>query len=253
MGLDELMTFVLVLVRVGCIFAFLPILGQGNAPRLVKALVVVAVSTVLLPVVGASASVSAWDPVHFVLFGMAEVLFGCLMGLSANLVFKALRIAGEMVGQQMGMALAHVADPVTGGDSTLVGTFCELVGLLVFLSVGGHLWMLQALHDSFTQWPLGAFLAPDFVRRVTVSAATHSFVMAFQLASPLLLLTFMVSLTMAIMARLVPEMNILIVGFPVRIGVGLVGLTLFVPLLVRYSSEVSRMVVTFISGVAGGA
>ncbi|KPK66185.1 MAG: hypothetical protein AMK73_00840 [Planctomycetes bacterium SM23_32] len=77
--------------------------------------------------------------------------------------------------------------------------------------------------------------------------------MAFQLASPLLLLTFMVSLTMAIMARLVPEMNILIVGFPVRIGVGLVGLTLFVPLLVRYSSEVSRMVVTFISGVAGGA
>jgi flagellar biosynthetic protein FliR len=58
---------------------------------------------------------------------------------------------------------------------------------------------------------------------------------------------------MAIMARLVPQMNILIVGFPLRVGVGLIGLTLLLPLLVRYSGDVSRMMVRFVSGVAGGA
>ena len=92
----------------------------------------------------------------------------------------------------------------------------------------------------------------DFAKRMTLTAATQSFVMAFQLASPLLLLTFRVRLMMAVMARLVPEMNILIVGFPVKVAVGLIGLVLFVPLLVRYSGDVSRVMTEFIKGVAAG-
>ena len=76
--------------------------------------------------------------------------------------------------------------------------------------------------------------------------------MAFQLAAPLLLLGFTVSLVMAIMARLVPEVNVLIVGFSLRIGVGFLGLTLFVPVLVNYAGEVARMMGRFMAGVVGG-
>ncbi len=253
MDLDSLMVLVLVVVRVGCVFAFLPFFSQGRAPRAIKALAVVAVSAVLWPVAGQAPPVGSWQPVQFALFAAAEATFGLLLGAGAQMLFLALRHAGEMFGQQMGMALAAVADPVHGDQSTLVGTFCLLVGTLVFFGAGGHLMMVRALHESFAQWPLGAFLAPEFIRRVSVEAVAHSFVMALQLASPLLLLTFMVSLTMAVMARLVPEMNILIIGFPVRIGVGLVGLTLFVPLLVRYAGEVSRVMIQFMTGVAAGA
>ncbi|MHC4591410.1 MAG: flagellar biosynthetic protein FliR [Planctomycetota bacterium] len=253
MNVNGLLAFVLVLVRVGSIFAFLPMLGRGNAPRLLKVLTVVVISLVLFPVQGQALPVSAWQPIQFFLFAAAEALFGAVMGISALLVFQALRNAGEMVGQQMGMALAAVADPVSGMQGTLVGTFCDVVGVMVFFSIGGHIWMLQAVHDSFSQWPLGAFLSPEFIRRVTTAAALRSFAMAFQLASPLLLLTFLVSLTMAITARLVPEMNILIVGFPLRIGAGLIGLTLSVPFLVRYSSDLSRVMIEFVAGVARGA
>jgi flagellar biosynthetic protein FliR len=253
MGLDEFMAFVLVLVRVGFVLAFLPVLGQGRAPQAVKALAAVVISLLLLPAGRASVPLASWQPGQFVLFAGAELVFGSLMGLSARTVFKALRIAGEAVGQQMGMALAHVADPVSGDESSLVGTFCEVVGTLAFFSVGGHLMMLRALGESFALWPLGAFLAPDFIRLVSVSAVVSCFAMALQLAAPLLLMTFTVSLTMAVMARLVPEINILILGFPVRIGVGLVGLTLFVPVLVRYGTHVSHVVVSFVSGVAAGA
>ena len=252
MSIDELMAFVLVLVRVASILAFLPFLGEGMVPRVVKALTAVVIALVLLPVSGLRAPLGAWQPLQFFLFVAAEGLFGALMGTCATLVFKALRMAGEMVGQQMGMALAVVADPMAGARTTFVGSFCEAVGILVFFSVGGHRWMLRAMHESFLQWPLGAFLSADFIKGVTVAAVVRSFTMAFQLAAPLLLLTFMVSLTMAVMARLVPEMNVLIIGFPLRIGVGLIGLTLFVPLLIRYSAEVPRVMVRFISGVAGG-
>jgi flagellar biosynthetic protein FliR len=158
-----------------------------------------------------------------------------------------------MFGQQMGMALAHVADPVSGGQSSLLGTFCNVLGTLVFFAVGGHLMMLRALRHSFDCWPLGAFASAQFLRHMSVSAGAQAFVMAFQLAAPLLLLAFMVSLTMAVMARLVPQMNVLIVGFPLRIGVGLVGLTLFLPILVRYSAHVSRVLVEYMTGVVTGA
>lgn len=250
---DQLLGFVLVLVRVASVMAFLPIIREGAVPRTVKALLALVVALALYPVASVPPDVAAWQPVQLGLYAAAEVLFGALMGMSALMVFRAIRAAGEMVGQQMGMALAFVADPTSGIRSSVPGQFCEMVGLLVFFAVGAHLWMFRALHESFAGWPVGAFLSADFLRRVSVDAALCNMVTAFQLAAPLLLLTFLVSLVMAVMARLVPEVNVLILGFPLRVGVGLVGLALFVPVLARCCAEVSRMAVTFMSGVAGGA
>ena len=253
MSVEKLMAFVLVLVRVASVLAFLPLVGQETAPQVIKALAAVAISLVLLPVGGAEVAVRGWQAEHFLMYVGAEVLFGVLMGVGALLIYKALGTAGEMIGQQMGMALDFVTDPITGDEGSPVSTFCEVVGAMTFFAVGGHLCMIQALHDSFIQWPLGAFVAPDFVRHITLTAATQSMVMAFQLAAPLLLLSFLVSLTMAVMARLVPEMNVLIVGFPMKVSVGLVGLVLFVPFLVRYAADLSRVMVEFMTRVAGGA
>jgi flagellar biosynthetic protein FliR len=112
--------------------------------------------------------------------------------------------------------------------------------------------MLAALHRSFQQWPLGAFLSAGFIKQVTIAAGAHCFLVALQLAAPLLLATFIITLVLAVMARVVPEVNVLIIGFPLRIGVGLIGLALFAPVLVQCSSDVARAMVRFISGIAAG-
>ena len=249
---DQLLGFMLVLVRVASVVAFLPIIREGAVPRAVKALLSLVVALVLFPLVRVPSDVATWRPVQLAMYAVAEATFGLLMGVSALMIFRSIRSAGELVGQQMGMAMSFVADPASGIQSSVPGQFCEMVGLLVFLAVGGHLWMFRALHESFLLWPLGEFLSAEFVKRVSLSAATHSLVMAFQICAPLLLLTFLVSLVMALMARLVPEVNILIIGFPLRIGTGLVGLALLVPLLARCCAEVSRVAVTYMTGVAGG-
>lgn len=246
------MLFFLVLVRVGCIFTFLPVLGRGKAPAVIKALVVLVLSLAIFPVCGARMPAGVWTPARLFLYVAAEALLGCLMGVSAHIVFSSLRMTGELVGRQMGMALAITADPVSGVEATPIGNFCELVGVLVFFSVSGHHLMIAAVRDSFGRWPLGAFLSADFLKAVSVTAAASSFLIALQLAAPLLLLTFMVSIVMAIMARLVPEVNILVLGFPLRIGVGLIGLTLFMPVLVHCSSDVTRATIQFIWGVSAG-
>jgi len=246
------MAFTLVLVRVASVLAFLPFLGERIAPMAIKALAAVVVAMALFPAVRVEAAPGGWGPEQFVMFVGAEVLFGALIGTCGLMIFKAIRTAGELIGRQMGMALAAMADPIEGVRTTLIGNLFDVVGVLVFFSVGAHRWMLSAMRDSFDQWPLGAYLAPGFIRRLSVASVSRSFAMAFQLAAPLLLLTFLVSLLMAVMARLVPEMNILLVGFAVRIGVGLIGLALFVPLLVRYCASASAVVVRVISAAAGG-
>ena len=252
MTIDGAMAFVLVLVRVASIMAFLPFLGQGIAPQAIKAMASMAISMVLYPIGAAHLPVNAWDPVQFFLFVGAEVLFGALLGLSASFLFGGIQMAGELLGSQMGMTLAVAADPMGDEDATPVGTFCNVVGILVFFTLNGHHMMLTAMRDSFVQWPLGAFLSPEFLRQVSVGAAAQGMLTALQLAAPLLVLMFLVSVIMALMARLVTEINVLVIGFPLRVGVGLIGLALFVPVLVTFCGNVVREMGDCMHLVAGG-
>ncbi len=144
------------------------------------------------------------------------------------------------------------ADPISGDQTTLVANFCDAVAVLVFFTLGAHRWMLWAIHDSLVQWPVGRFLSGEFIRDITVSAVAQSFSMAFQLAAPLLVLLFLIALIMAIMARLVPEVNVLILSFPLRVGTGLVGLTLLMPWVVAYAGDVSRTMIQYMSSYPAG-
>ena len=252
MAIENAMAFVLVLVRVASIFAFLPFLGQGKAPKAIKAMAALAIAMAFYPVCATRLPLNAWQPVQYFLFVAAEVLFGVLIGFSAAFVFGGIRMGGELLGRQVGMALAITADPISGVQATPIGNFCEVVGLLVFFTLNGHHVMLEAIRGSFEQWPLGAFLRPEFLREVSVGAAARGMLLAFQLSAPLLVLTFLVSLIMALMARLVSEINVLVLSFPLRIGVGLIGLTLLVPVMVTFCGDVTREMGRCMTFVAGG-
>ncbi len=253
MPIENVMAFVLVLVRIASIVAFLPFLGGGTAPRAIKVVIALAFAAALYPVGAAHLPINSWQPVQYFLYLAAEALFGALIGLSAAFVFSGMRIAGELIGRQMGMGLAEAANPLEADTGNPLGTFCEVVGVLVFFALNGHHMMLEAIRESFAQWPPGAFLAPDFFKQVTVDAAARGMLTAVQLAAPLMVLMLLVSLIMALMARLVSEINVLIISFPLRIGVGLVGLTLFVPVLVSFSGEVAREMGRCMTFVAGGS
>ncbi len=206
----------------------------------------------LYPLGVAHLPLNSWQPAQDFVFVGAEAVFGALIGLTAAFLFSGLRMAGELLGRQMGMGLAEAADPLNADQSSPLATFCEVVGVLVFFAVNGHHMMLEAIRESFVQWPLGAFLAPDFFKQVTVDAAAKGMLTGVQLAAPLLVLMLLISLIMALMARLVPEVNVLIISFPLRIGVGLIALTLFVPVLVKVSGEVVQDMGRCMSYVAGG-
>jgi len=253
MGIAAVLGFALVLVRVGGVLAFLPIVGGRGVPASARVACVLGLALVLFPVVTPDLPAVTWEPVPLALLGCAELLFGLLVGLSASLIFHSLRISGELVGRQMGMAMAISADPSTGVRTTVVGNFLNAVAVLTFFAINGHHVMLRALRTSFSTFPMGTFISADLARRTVVSAASGSFVLAFQLAAPLLVVTFMMSLVMALMARLAPGMNVLIFGFALRLLVGLSGLLLLTPVIVRHMGKVVQVMDWFLGGVVLGA
>jgi len=246
MPIADAMRFVLVLVRVGTMLTFVPFFGGKVVPGVVKTLTAVALSFVLFPFAEEVPAIRHWEePLRMCLLVAGEVVFGAVMGFSARLIFKAMRSAGELMGHQMGMALARASDPVTGVGTTVVANFCDALGVLVFFTVGGHRLFIAAIHKSLQEWPLGQMLSADFIREITVTAAARSFTLAFEFAAPLVVAMFSVALIMAVLARVVPEINVLIVGFPLRVGGGLVGLTLLLPFLVQSAAGLCRMVGRF--------
>jgi len=247
------MRFVLILVRVGGVVAFLPLLSDRTAPNLVKIALALVLSVVLFPVVSPTLPSVVWRPVPLLLLGAAEVLFGMLVGLSAGIIFSSVRTGGEIVGRQMGMAMAIGVDPAAGVQVTVVGNFCNAVAVLTFFAINGHHYMLKAIHESFTLWPVGTFISAEMGRSVTVASASHALVLSFQLAAPLLAVTFVLSLVMALMARLARELNVMIFGFALRLLVGLAGLMVFTPLLVCYAGDVARLMTWFMDSIMRGA
>lgn len=229
----------LVFVRVTSMVAFLPLIGGGLGPGMVKALLGFCLAIVMFPF--AQAAPAPGGTAEFVVMIGGEVLFGSLLGFSARVIVKILRMVGEITGRQMGMALSKASDPLQGVRTTVVGNFCNAIAVLVLFVSGTHLLLLRGIKKSLVSWPVGRIVTAEFVRQVSLSAVTAAFTATLQIAAPLLLVTFLISLVMAIMARLVPEINVLVVGMPLRVGAGLVLLMFFVPVLVQCGGDVCRL------------
>src|SRR3954471_4452610 len=147
--------FVLVLVRVGGIFVFAPLLGSAKIPRRVKVLMALVLSF------GIAGGIALPDARHmpqtlldFALGIGGELMFGLAMGMILSMVFIAVQWAGEMIGQQMGLNMSEIFDPQFGGAGSLIGRMYFMLALVVFLTVRGHEAMLMGVRASFDRLPL---------------------------------------------------------------------------------------------------
>lgn len=234
--------FLLVLVRASAIFLTAPVLGNTAVPARVKVglsgLLALILTPLLLDVPLKADIDSIWGLVPAVL---SELMLGVLIGLLAQFFFVAIQFAGQVVGLQMGFGMASVFDPHFGASVSVTGQFYLLVGILVFLLLDGHLWILIALQKSFTTIPLGSFTFDAQALEVLLRASNDLFWVALMLMAPVLGVLVLGEIAMAIVARIMPQMNVFVAAFPVKIALGVVTMALSFPLLVGFlGSETER-------------
>lgn len=223
--------FLLVISRVGGFFLDAPIFSHRSIPVLVKAGLVISLSLLILPFISLEKLQSSVGGLQLLLNMVKEVWVGLILGFGVRLVFIGVQIAGQLIDYQMGFGFVNVVDPETRVQVPIMGQFLLILATLTFLILRGHHLLIQALVKTFEIIPLGRLVFPLPLTQNLVRLFSGIFVFAFKVASPVVISLFLVDIAYSVIARAVPQANILIVGFPLKIGLGILFFLFSLPLL----------------------
>ena len=159
-----------------------------------------------------------------------ELIAGLFIGFAFLLIFLGVQMGGSLVGLQIGFGLVSVFDPQSQEQTSVIGELQFLLAMLFFLAINGHHILISSIFQSFKIIPPGAIGFSSLAAEKMVSMMAMSFVIAIKIAAPLMVTLFLTDVALGIIARTMPQMNVFIVGFPLKIGVGLVMLVFSLPL-----------------------
>ncbi len=227
---DILPYFLLMLVRLTSFFLLAPIFSMRGVPAQFKVgiaafLAFVAVST--LPM----GDTILLDSTYLLLI-IKELATGLALGFTAALVLYTVQIAGAFIDFQMGFSMANVLDPQTGAQVPIIGHFKYMMALLFLLTVNGHHFMLDGVMQSLRVFPverLAISVKAEDIAQFMTGLFAEMFLIALQIALPIVGALFLVDIALGILAKTVPQLNIFAVGLPLKIFVGFIMLFLTMP------------------------
>ena len=179
---------------------------------------------------------------------LQQVVIGVAIGLAVRIVFAAVELAGEVIGLQMGLNFAGFFDPTTNAQSSTVGRFFGNMTMLLFIILGGHLMLLQAVIASFNTFPLdgSAFDAINRLRLHELGAVVFHY--GLWIALPMIGLLLFINIVLGFVSRIAPQMNAFAIGFPLTLTVGLVGIAATVPMLDKPVVSLLRLATSLFTG-----
>ena len=215
-------------LRTLALFSSLPVLGSRQVPIPVRIGLAALVALAAQPSLPEMAPVALDSPLAFVLV-LQQVLIGLSLGFAVRVVFAAIEFAGELIGLQMGLNFAGFFDPISAGTATATSRFFGTLVAWIFIVINGHLLVIAALVQSFSSFPVG----PEpfaFVKHAQPQLwAAEIFRTGLWIALPLVAMLLFVNLVLGAISRVASQISIFSVGFPVTLGVGLLGMLLTLP------------------------
>lgn len=210
--------FGLLLVRTGMLVGTAPAFGGLYAPPFVKVGLTVALASLLLPLVAVPVT---WTAPTLVLVVAREAAIGLALGMSVRVLLAGAELAGHLAGFQIGFGYAGIVDPQSGVRNTLLATLYATIALLTFLAINGHHVLLQALVESYQALPIGSGHVDASMPQIVMRLLGLMFTIGAQLAAPVVVVLLVVEVAMGLIARAAPAVNLMVIGFPVRVLVGL--------------------------------
>jgi len=221
-------TFLLLFARVGTMVMLLPGLGERSVPARVRLTLALMLAAVLLPLHRNAFTIDlrTFGPVAAMLG--QEVFVGAVLGLTVRLLISALSVAGFVIAQQLGVGFVTAVDPSQGQQSVIVANFLTLLGLTLVFATDLHHLVIAALNDSYTLFRPGEVpLLGDVAAHTTRTVAT-AFRIGIQLSAPFIVFGLLFNVGLAVLTRLMPQMQVFFVGLPLSILIGFLVLVLVV-------------------------
>lgn len=215
-----LLGFLWPFVRIMALVGSAPILGEAAVPRPVKVVIAVLLASVITPTLDAAPAVPLISAAGLWII-IEQVLIGAAMGFSMRMVFAAVQVAGEYVGLQMGLSFASFFDPTSGGNTMVLARLLNVMAMLVFLAVDGHLMLIRTLAESFHTLPITDAPLARGGWFLLASAGAQIIADGLMLALPLIATLLSLNLAMGILNRVSPQFSVFSVGFPITLLAGI--------------------------------
>lgn len=210
---EPLITFVLVLARVGALVLTAPLFGHSALPRRIRGLLAVALAVLILPMQLGISQPDARDLVDLFRLVANETLVGLLLGMGVRLLFTAVQLTGQLISQLSGMSLADVFSPGFEADVPMFSQLLFFLTLAVMVCLGGHRQIVEALLDTFVLLPPGQATLGGECVDVMTTILTQSFALGIRAGAPIMTALLLATLVLGLVTRTLPQINIIAIGF----------------------------------------
>jgi flagellar biosynthesis protein FliR len=227
--------FLLIMMRMSSMMLIAPFYASGVIPFRMRALLSFLITLVIFPIVAQHGYDIPGHMGSYALLVVQEVFVGLFVGFLVSVIVSSFQLAGEYFSVQIGFGINEVLDPLAQVSVPLVGQLKNLIGLLIFLVIGGHHFLIKAIYRSYELVPvvsLGPGASAGMLKFLT-HIFSGMFVVALKIALPVMATVFLVSVTMGVLSKAAPQMNIMMLGFPLKIMVAFGVIMLTSPLIVR--------------------
>lgn len=212
--------FILLFFRFGALFMAVPIFSHNSIPINVKAALAFFFTIVFyssMPPLEIAITVPS-----IVVAILSELLFGLAIGVVLQIAFNAITFAGGQISFMMGFSMASAIDPQTGVSMPIISQFLSLVALMILFAIDMHHWMLLFIDSSLEKIPLGGFLMSENLFNYIITATSNMFMVGFMIAFPIIALSWLADVIFGMLMKTMPQFNLLVIGFPIKIMVSFV-------------------------------
>ena len=232
-GIGHFVTWLLVLARTAGVFVSAPVLGNTHVPVPTRIALAACLAFIFTPLVAADRSgvffATSPDLPSLAASVVKEAVVGVMIGFVGMLLFMVVQSAADMINLQMGLGFGSLVDPTMNQPTSVVGQFHHLVATLLFLATNAHHLLLRGLADSFNALPLGELALGPEAGQAVVGAFSRLFVAGIKIGGPIVGVILLTDVALGILSRTMPQLNVLVVGFPAKILVGLVTVVVALP------------------------
>ncbi|KML24139.1 flagellar biosynthesis protein FliR [Leclercia adecarboxylata] len=223
-------------LRILALFGTAPVFSEKTVGKKVK----IGLALLITFLIGQNLPENRVDifSVQGIWLGGREIIIGSAMGLVLQLIFVAVRTAGDLMGSQMGLSFATFFDPSGGQNMPVIARFLNILVTMLFLTFNGHLWLLEILMDSFRTLPvvLSPLRANGFWS--LLQCAGIIFHSGLMLGFPVIILLLTINFTLGLLNRLTPQLSIFVIGFPLTLTMGMLALLFMMYVLAPFFERV---------------
>ncbi|MDY0123001.1 flagellar biosynthetic protein FliR [Sulfurimonas sp.] len=212
--------FILLFFRFGALFMAVPIFSHNSIPMNVKAALAFFFTIVFYPSMPPLEIPITMPSIVVAILG--ELLFGLAIGVVLQIAFNAITFAGGQISFMMGFSMASAIDPQTGVSMPIISQFLSLIALMILFAIDMHHWMLLFIDSSLEKIPLGGFLMSENLFRYIIMATSNMFMVGFMIAFPIIALSWLADVIFGMLMKTMPQFNLLVIGFPIKIMVSFV-------------------------------